>query len=30
MMDSVITEPMAALDQPIEANDSARFTTAYE
>jgi hypothetical protein len=26
----VITEPMATLDQPIKANDSARFTTAYE
>jgi hypothetical protein len=30
MMDSVITEPMAVLDQPINANDSARFMTAYE
>jgi hypothetical protein len=30
IMDSVITEPMAALDQAIKASDSARFTAAYE
>ena len=30
MMDSVITEPTAALDQAIKASDSARFTAAYE
>ena len=30
MMDSVIREPMAALDQAVKANDPARFTTAYE
>jgi hypothetical protein len=30
IMDSVITEPMAALDQAIEASDSTRFTAAYE
>jgi len=30
MMDSVITGPMAALDRAIKANDSARFTAAYE
>jgi hypothetical protein len=30
MMDSVVREPIAAIDQAIQASDSARFTAAYE
>ena len=30
MTDSVITEPMAALEQAIKASNSARFAAVYE